>query len=610
MTHRGYLKCRHSPLLLILGLALEGCSSSSSPPATPRCQLASDCQNLLQCVQGYCVVACVQSKDCPSGERCISTAQGASCQPPETATCKYTSDCTVPLVCAFDRECRNQCQQDIDCPANQKCTSVTHLCADPTLDKNYNPTTNEFNGMDDASVADGGGLSTGGVDAAATGDGAADRAVDAPSIAADTAPAVGDGGGGSEAGGLSTGVDSGTAGTSGGNCTGRTPTAFGYTATSDSDSHYKSGVGVLTATEFLTFNGYVGPASTGDADGGVPTAVNRIDLQHFDPITGKSKGRGAALLTAAGDGTGLYINGAAVAPTGEVAIIYSAATSSAWGVYLVFLSKDLTVNQTTQFVALGSDAYQDQSYLQWMGGKFVASSVVGGNPVTIKVGKFGADGANAGGISALPTDDPSGHVRWYNAGEGEVASSGSLLAATYYSAQDSTLYMTIVDATGTAIGHPVSLPSALSNYGPNTVSAAVAGTAQGFMAVYPGTSSTNASSLLATFVSSSPSVDAGVPAASTYAFPGGYPYQSPWGARGSSDGTGAGFAVLYPEGSVSFLYFSGDGSTHASPQSVLTQANSASGNDEVQITNFGGNFAVSLYSSAEHLTRVVVSSCQ
>ena len=614
MMRSGHLKSRHSPLLLILWLAAQGCGGSSSAPATPRCQLASDCQNLLQCVQGYCVVACKESRDCPSGGRCITTAQGTTCQPPETATCQYTSQCTVPLVCALDRECRNQCQQDIDCPTNQKCTSVTHLCADPSIDKNYNKTTNEFNGMDDAGVAGGSDVSTGGADAAAdgqlTGDSAVDKAVDAPSAAIDSGSTVAEAGASSEAGGIPTGVDSGTAGTSGTNCTGKSPTAFGYTATSDSDPHYKSGVGVLTASEFLTFNGYVGPASTDTADGGVPAAVNRIDVQHFDPISGKKKGSAAPLLTAAGDGTGLYINGAAIAPTGEVAIIYSALTSNAWGVYLVFLNKDLTVKQSTQFVALGSDAYQDQSYLQWMGGKFVASSVVGGNPVTIKVAKFGADGANAGGISVMPTDDPSGHVRWWNAGEGEVASSGNLLAAAYYSAVNHNLYMTVVDASGTAVGGPVGLPSALSANGVNTIGAAIAGTAQGLMAVYPGTSSTNASSLLATFVSSSPSVDAGVPVGSTYAFPGGYPYPSPWGTRGSSDGTGAGFAVLYPDGSVSFLYFSGDGSGHASPQSVLTQANAATGGDEVQITNFGGNFAVSLYSSAEHLTRVVASSCQ
>jgi len=467
--------------------------------------------------------------------------------------------------------------------------------------------------MEDAGVADGGGLSVGSRDAAAERQATLDAplksdigtegAVDAPTGTVDGGSAS------SETGGNSTRVDSGAGGVVGANCTGKSPTAFGYIATSDSDLHYTSGVGVQTATEFLTFNGYVGPAST-DADGGAPAAVNRIDVQHFDAATAKSKGHATSLLTAAGDGSGLYINGAAIAPTGEIAIIYSARSPGAWGVYLVFLSKDLTVNQTTQLVALGSDSYQDQSYVQWIGGKFVASAVVGANPVTIKVVKYGADGANAGGISAIPTDDPSGHVRWWNAGEGEVASSGSQLATIYYSSNDGLPYVSIVDASGIAVGGPIALPSALNNANLNTYGAAIAGTAQGFMAVYPGTSSAGANSLLATFVSSAPAVDAGASPSTTYSFSGGYPLQSPWGTRGSSDGIGAGFAVLYPDGSVSFFYFTGNGAGHASPQSVLTQANGASTYDEVQITNFGGNFAVSLYSNAEHLTRVVASGCQ
>jgi hypothetical protein len=166
MMHGSYLKFRIFPVLFIAWLVLEGCGSSSTPK-TPTCLLASDCQNSLQCVQGYCVTACKQSKDCPSGERCIIATQGNTCQPTETAKCQYTSQCTVPLVCALDGECRNQCQADIDCLTGQKCTSVTHLCADPSIDKNYDPATNEFVGMADAGVADGGGTSPGRLDAAA-----------------------------------------------------------------------------------------------------------------------------------------------------------------------------------------------------------------------------------------------------------------------------------------------------------------------------------------------------------------------------------------------------------------------------------------------------------
>jgi len=156
MTHRGFREGVRSPLVLIAWLMLGGCSSSSKVPATPKCFLASDCQNLLQCVQGYCVKACAQSRDCPNGERCITAAEGNTCQPLETATCQYNSQCTKPLVCAFDQKCRDQCQQNIDCPTGQMCTSITHLCADPTIDKNYNPVTNEFVGANDGGLASGG----------------------------------------------------------------------------------------------------------------------------------------------------------------------------------------------------------------------------------------------------------------------------------------------------------------------------------------------------------------------------------------------------------------------------------------------------------------------
>ena len=143
MAHRGFREGVRGSLILVAWLILGGCSSSKVP-ATPKCLLASECKNPLQCVQGYCVAACEESRDCPSGERCIGATQGNTCQPLETATCQYTSQCTTPLVCAFDQKCREGCLANIDCPTGQKCTSGSHLCADPTIDKNYNPVTNEF----------------------------------------------------------------------------------------------------------------------------------------------------------------------------------------------------------------------------------------------------------------------------------------------------------------------------------------------------------------------------------------------------------------------------------------------------------------------------------
>jgi hypothetical protein len=499
------------------------------------------------------------------------------------------------------------------------------LCADPTIDKaTYDPVTNEF-----VAAHDGGAGSTGdsgaGRDAASTNPGAdsgASSGADGSAAGLDvpvTNP--GDSGFGSDGSGGNSGDaggrDAGIAGASGTACSaGQTPTKFKYPAMSVPNPHYTSGVGVLTATELLTFSGYAGPDSPdgGVVDSGTLPLVNRIDVQHFDPTSGKPNGSVTPLLTAAGDGSGIYIAGAAVAPTGEIAIIYSAATGggswSYYGVYLAFFGKDLAPSQTTLFVVQGSSVNQDQSYVQWLNGEFVASSIFFSPGYTIKVGRFGADGSNLGITRALPTDDPSGFVWDAHVAQGEVAFSGNTFAAAYSTtASGPGPSLTFVDASDaiSEVGRPVTpLPSATNNS-----VFAVAGTSEGFVALYNGTSALSGQSLVATYVSNSASAgDAGVPVGATYAFLGGFAYQSARSTRGSSAGTAAGFAALYPDGSVSFLYFSADGSAHGNPQTVLQQMNNAGGGDETHITSYAGKFVVSLYSDAEHLTRVITSTCQ
>jgi hypothetical protein len=257
-------------------------------------------------------------------------------------------------------------------------------------------------------------------------------------------------------------------------------------------------------------------------------------------------------------------------------------------------------------VVAGSENNHNQSYVQWLNGQFVASDVF--NNQTIKLGRFGTDGSNLGITRAVPTDNPSATVNPYDRSSGEVAFSGSTFAVAFSSDATDLPLLTFVDALdplSAEVASPVALPSANTD-----LVVAVAGTSQGFVAVYNGTSSSKTNSLVATYVSNSASGDAGVPVGATYAFLGGPVYNSAWSTRGSSDGTGAGFAALYPDGSVSFLYFGADGSIHGNPQAVLQQTNTARAGDEAHITNFAGKFAVSLYSSGEHLTRVITSTCQ
>lgn len=164
--------------LVVAACAALACSSSPPPAPTLRCVFNTDCKAPTVCEQGFCVEQCLTSRDCPTGQRCVdvvmtvgdpgtpatSTADGGagaglSCQPPDVARCQYTSQCRTPLVCGVNQQCRNQCLMDQDCPKAQKCTSVSHLCADPTVDKDYDPATNEFTSTDagvgvDASTPD------------------------------------------------------------------------------------------------------------------------------------------------------------------------------------------------------------------------------------------------------------------------------------------------------------------------------------------------------------------------------------------------------------------------------------------------------------------------
>ena len=131
--------------------ALHGCGGGSSQKATPTCVRASECSGTLVCALGFCVQPCEASKDCPTGQLCVKASDtGNACRAPEVAAikCAMNSDCKDPLVCGRDLTCRQECAADVDCPGGgktggQRCT-VSHTCADPKLDKNYDPTTNDY----------------------------------------------------------------------------------------------------------------------------------------------------------------------------------------------------------------------------------------------------------------------------------------------------------------------------------------------------------------------------------------------------------------------------------------------------------------------------------
>jgi hypothetical protein len=69
---------------------------------------------------------------------------------------------------------------------------------------------------------------------------------------------------------------------------------------------------------------------------------------------------------------------------------------------------------------------------------------------------------------------------------------------------------------------------------------------------------------------------------------------------------GVGVALLYTNG-VSFAYIDADGATHFGPSSILAHTYAAG--DQVNMTNFGGSFGLSLYSAATQSTQIAASGC-
>ncbi|MBN2573080.1 MAG: hypothetical protein JXP73_00815, partial [Deltaproteobacteria bacterium] len=89
------------------------------------CTLNSDCKDPLVCKLGGCHQACMQSRDCPTGERCVKVDGMGVCQQQTESACVYggPATCKTPLVCAADNVCRNSCTTGGDCAGSQECVA-------------------------------------------------------------------------------------------------------------------------------------------------------------------------------------------------------------------------------------------------------------------------------------------------------------------------------------------------------------------------------------------------------------------------------------------------------------------------------------------------------
>jgi hypothetical protein len=588
---------------------VAGCGSSSKK-ATAPCVHNSECNSPLVCALGYCVAPCVTSRDCPGGQRCVTattapdgTPLGTACQAPEATTCKYNSQCEAPLICGVDGQCRNQCQSNEDCPGGfqsppaQICTSVSHLCVDPTVDKNYNPVTNDLN------LPDGGTLPAGGAGGGAQG---------------------GAGGGHGGAGGGRAGAGGGGRGGAGGGQTGYggsvatcsvPATSFGTVVQGDANPGFTSAVAAANATTVFIFSSY-SPSGTADAglDGGM-AGGKAIYEQELDPATGARLTSAAPLFQVPLAGDSFTIADAAIAPTGEMVILYllRQGSSSTDTLYAAFLTTGAGadggadggvphVHLARQPVLLESAPMGDP-HVTWAAAtsQFIVSWKYYSTTWFTHVRRFAVTGAGAGGdTSQVPTKDGLDNDPNYR--DSAVGTSGSLLGVGLREYGNGHPLLSILDASGVQAGPLLDL----GNFGVSAMTSG--GTTKGFVVL-----SFNGATAFGVYVPISGSTgvlsDGGVPDGGVSSLFTTFTYGSNGSnAKAVSDDTGGqggvGIAVLESNG-ASFLYVTDDGGKRYNSGTVLTSANSA----WFGLTNFRGAFTLSLYDGAKHSAQAVVSGC-
>ncbi len=602
-------RCKVLGLLACFALAaaaavtVASCSSSSGAAGLAAvCSINSDCNSPLICAFGRCHYACAESRDCSSGERCVSSGTAGVCQLAQESTCSATSSCGSSTLVCVSEQCRTACQpatsQATTCLKNQTCK------ADPSVSTASGAC---FDNVElDGGVLDG---ATSGMDASGAGDTGGGTPHDA------------------------SGGDASDAGPAGNACP-SAETQFGNVAQGDSNPAFFSGVGARTASQLLIFDTYDGPDPSGDGGG---NNVGIVYAQAFDPQSGASKGPAQPLFTApnlvtpahtvinGGNGQ-FYLYSAAVAPTGQIVVTYSTrfylggSYDDGYALYAAFLDSSgdagpagLTLQKV---VLLETATLGGQPHAIWSSSSqaFVLSWQYATSAWFVKVQKYLPDGRPAGGSTqVVPTIDPTGAI--YGAGayeSGGVGESGNLFGVAYKTSGSLGYYdpgLTVLDALGNPVGPSVDVQ--LPGSSQNAVWQTVGGTAQGFVYFFDQQSP---SAVTEVFVPASP--DAGVIGGDLdggdaggfqrFSFPGAVRANAARAVGDMGGAGGVGLALLYSNG-VSFAYVNADGVGHQGPNSLL--AHSYGADDEVSMTNLQGSFVVSLYDNANHSTQIAASGC-
>jgi hypothetical protein len=580
--------------------AVSSCSASSSDVGVAdNCSINSDCDSPLICAFGRCHEACAQQRDCSPGERCVATTGGGICQLSTESMCSGTQLCQAGQTCGADGQCRASCITGSNCASGDYCLTsgtIGGACYSPT------------DPADEPALIAAGVLAK---DGAILSD--ASTVMVSPDGSSDASKPKKDGSSSQDS--ASDVTDSGIVGNS---CP-SAQTQFGLVAQGDTNPNFVSGLGIRTATELLIFDDYYGPDPTADAgpDAGM---VNYLYVQAFDPVTGKKKRAAQPLFPISIPGIsaiGFTLEAAVVAPTGEIAILYSNGCTCISG----------RTNLSAVFLASTSDAGSSPEGLQLVQTVELEVGNVGFIPRAIwsnaiqafvfswdstsyngplKVQNFLPNGQIAGGgTESVPTDQTADEIGGYIGGM--VGASGNLFGVAYDNLADNP-FLTVLDSLGNEVGNPFALNSTTTS-----TWSAMGGTRAGFVAFYD---LYQAGGIGETLVPVG--TDGGVPATQPadggdaglpgFHFSG--TVSAEWAVAVNDDvggGVGGvGLAILYPT-SISFAYVDSNGLTHVGPNSVI--AHTYAGGDYINLNNLGGSFGVSVYSTADKSTQAVASGC-
>jgi hypothetical protein len=409
-------------------------------------------------------------------------------------------------------------------------------------------------------------------------------------------------------------------------------TSFGLIGQGDSNPTFQSGVGALGTNVMYIFSSSGGNKP---ADGGAVNTQLEVYVQAFDPKTGASTGPSKPLFEAQTFGLAVQsgeidghipfeLSSAAVAPTGEIALLYYLGIGPNGGaLYAAFLSPSSGGGSadggsadglTLQHIVLittsvydnhpGQGGSEDPRVMWSNASQTFIVNHTSANPKVLSIDQYRVGGQTAGGLAVLPTLQSDNSL----SNNGSVGESGNLLGVEYVGSQDqpAAVGLTILDEDKNLVGTPILLaPQHAAAQG----WASVAGTAQGFVSFYEGPTTVQA-----VFVSTSPgaggSAGAGSVDGGQATFPGFALAASALDGRAVADSVGTGgkggvgLALALTDGSVGFVYVNADGVGHQGPFRVFAQGG---GPSAFSLTNLNGSFVISSYTPATNSTQIVAT---